>query len=67
MHSFQFNPIENKKKVRIANFNWYLEKRFYNRETIPFIRISPLAESPFTISILPRILELRKGLIILVA
>ena len=23
-----------------------LKKRFYNRETIPFIRISPLAKSP---------------------
>ena len=25
-------------------------RRFYNRETIPFIDISPLAESPFTLS-----------------
>ena len=36
-------------------------KRFYNKESIPFIWISPLAESPFTLSWLAEILELGKG------
>ena len=41
----------------------YYEKRFYNRETIPFI----LAESPSTLSLLDEILKnLRKGLIIVI-
>ena len=40
------------------------EKRFYKRETYPFIRISQLDESPSTLSLLPENLELRKGLII---
>ena len=41
-------------------------KRFYNRETIPFIKISPLAESPLTLSCFAKIFPLRNGLIILV-
>ena len=43
------------------------QKRFYNREIIPFIRITQLAGSPSTLSWLAEILELRKGLISLVA
>ena len=39
------------------------EKRFYNRETIPFIKILPLAESPTNLSRLAETLELRKELI----
>ena len=41
------------------------EKRFYNRETISFIRISPLAESTSTLSSFAEILELIKGLIMM--
>ena len=37
------------------------EERFYIRETIPFIRISPFDKSPSTCSWLSEILELRKG------
>ena len=37
------------------------QKRFYNRETTPFIRISQVAESFSTLSWLAEILELRKG------
>ena len=42
-------------------------KRFYNRETLPFVRISQLAESPSTLSWLAEILALKRGLIIWVA
>ena len=49
-------------KLSLIFFAW--EKRVYDRETIPFIRISPLAESPTILSWLDEILELRKGLII---
>ena len=55
---------------KYINFDELFQKRFYNRETIPFLRISPLhckAESPSTLSWLAVILELRKVLIILVA
>ena len=41
-----------------------VQERFYNRETIPFIMISTLTESPSNLSWLAKILELRKGLII---
>ena len=37
------------------------QKRFHNRETIPFIRISPLAEVTPLLSLLAEIIELRKG------
>ena len=33
-----------------------LKKRFYNRETIPFIKISQFVESPSTLSWLAKIL-----------
>ena len=39
-------------------------KRFYNRETISFIRISLLAESPSTFSRLVEMIKLRKELIV---
>ena len=39
----------------------FAQKRFFNRETISFIRISQLAESPPTLSWFAEILELRKG------
>ena len=43
----------------------YLQiKRFYNRETIPIIKIPPLAESYPTLSLWTGIFELRKGFII---
>ena len=43
----------------------YVQKKFYNRETTPFIRIFTIvAESPSTLSWLAEILEIRKGLII---
>ena len=40
-----------------------MEKRFCNRETILFLRISQLPESIFTLSWLADILELGNGLI----
>ena len=48
-------------------FTQWIQKRFYNREIIPFIRISPIAECPSTLSLMAEILKLRKGLNILVA
>ena len=37
-----------------------VQRRFYNRETIPFARKSPLAESGSTLPLLAEILELRR-------
>ena len=45
----------------------YYQKRFYNREAIPFIRISSLAASISRLTWSAEIFESRKGLIIWVA
>ena len=45
----------------------FLQKIFYNRETISFTKISTLAESSFTLSWSAEKLELRKGFSIWVA
>ena len=42
-HEFNFKKVG-------ASRAGAIQKRFYNRETIPFIRISLLAESPSTSS-----------------
>ena len=54
------------RNIYLHLFFWIFEKRFYNRETIPIIRISSLSQSLSTLSWLVEILELIRGLIILV-
>ena len=57
------------KRMHFANISYALQeqKRFYNRETIPFIKISLLTESLSTLLWLVEILELKKVLIIWVS